>query len=504
MEEVTKMEAHPNEPIKNDRPESLPAGGRELCFGAAIVVAAMCLANFLIYGGFRLGYAIAMTAVLGISWGYLHLSGCKGNWYTRSILILCMVISAGFLRSDDGFVKFVMVLFLFVGGNVALANMAGQNRFQPGGARSLFDAPRTATRFGFGKMGQSVRGVGDAFRSGGTLTRRSGAVLAGVAIAIPMLAVVIPLLISADAAFDGLVGLLPHFEASELVITVLYGGALALFYYSRAVGLKHAPVEQPAQKERKGLNSLTINTALAAVCVVYLVYMFSQLAYFVGGFAGILPVGYSAAEYARRGFFEMTLLCAIDLGIITFAIGMVSRQERAPRSTRLLCLFIGLVTLFFVAAFAGKMGLYIGTYGLTRLRVMTMVIMAFLAVTTVMVCVWLFVPRLQYMKAVMLVGLALGAAVIWTDIDTQVAKYNVSAYLDGDLETVDFTHLRGLGNGAVPYIAQLTRCGDKAVEQEARQILDEWYVWYDGDWRGWDMVTARALEYVENRYVRYD
>lgn len=484
--------------MEEQRASSIPTGSRELCFLAASLVVGLGLANFTIFGGFYLGFAAAMTAVLGISWAYLHLSGCKGDGYTRSILILCILIAAGFCRSDDYFVKFVMLCFLSAGSNVAFSIMAGKNRHRPGSARSLFDAPRTLFRFGWGKMGGAIRGVADAFRSGSPLTQRSGAVLAGIAIAVPALAVVVPLLVSADAAFDGLVALLPDLNANEIFQTLFWGCLAALFYYARGVGLRHETVDAPAEKVRKGLSHLTVNTALGAVCAVYLVYLFSQLAYFVGGFAGILPDGYSAAQYARRGFFEMTCLCAIDLGLITFAVAQVSRRGEVHPSTRTLCLFIGLVTLFFAAASVAKMALYIDLYGLTRLRVLTMVIMVFLAVTTVLVCVWLFVPRLQYMKAVLLVGLAMGAAVVWLDIDTQVAKYNVNAYLSGELETVDFAHLRGLGDGAVPYIAELTQCADQAVASEAEAILEYWYAPTETDLRTWNIATAAAQEYLEN------
>ena len=146
------------------------------------------------------------------------------------------------------------------------------------------------------------------------------------------------------------------------------------------------------------------------VCLLYGVYLFSQIAYFSGGFLGILPDGYSVAEYARRGFFEMAVLSGINLGLITFSIGMVSRTGDVKRSTKYLCLAIGLVTLFLIGTSWTKMLLYIGTYGLTRLRVLTMAIITFLAITTVLVSLWLFLPRLEYMRFVVLSAMIIGAA----------------------------------------------------------------------------------------------
>ena len=199
---------------------------------------------------------------------------------------------------------------------------------------------------------------------------------------------------------------------------------------------------------------VTVNTVLLALCLVYLVYLFSQLAYFTGGLSGILPKEYTMAQYARQGFFEMAWLCAINLFTIAVAMAVVKKQEKAPLLTRLLCLFISLITLFFVVAASAKMGLYIGSFGLTRLRVLTEVIMVFLAIATVLVAVWLFVPKLQYMKAVILTALVMGALVLWVDVDTVVASYNVSAYETGLLKQLDAAYLATLSDGAIPYIAR--------------------------------------------------
>ena len=372
-------EYHP--PMPSPR-EGLPAGSRELIFGLFAVLVGLFTANMVLYGGFRLGFAIAGVLSICLSWGYLHRAGCKTDGYSGALLVLSLIITAGFGWSADAFVKGWLFLFLLAGVNLALCLMAGQNRRSPGSVRSLFDAARTVFGFGLGQMDRSCRGVAVAFRSGGALTQRSGAVLAGLGIAVPALAVVIPLLIASDAAFEGLIELLPDFDLYEIFSTVVAGGLLGLFFYTRAVALRHGEVNDGQTREPKKLHVLTMSTALGAVCAVYLAYLFSQLAYFVGGFSGILPEGFTRAEYARRGFFEMTCLAGVNLALMTFGVGKVRHEGRTPGTTRMLCLFIGLVTEFLAASSAAKMMMYIGTYGLTRLRVLTMVIMVFLGITT--------------------------------------------------------------------------------------------------------------------------
>lgn len=473
---------------------------REAVFGLAILIFGLCLGNSFIFGGLNLGFAASLLGGTTAAVVYLRRSGCKGSWYHWILLALCALIIPGFARSADNFVKFVLSNFLFVGINLALSGMTGKNRWDPASVLSLIDSFRCFFGLGFGKLGCAFRGIRSAVREGGEAVKKGSAVLMGAVIAVPVLVIMIPLLMRADAAFEGLLDLLPEFNFSEAFATTVFGGGAACILYTRTVALVHEIPELPGEAPRmKHLHHLTVNTALFAVCAVYVVYLLSQLAYFVGGFSGILPEGYSLSEYARRGFFEMAWLCVINLSVMVLGISLTEKQEgNTPLVTRIACLFLGLVTLFFVFAAGAKMALYIGVYGMTRLRVLTMVIMVFLGLTTAIVSIWLFVPKLPYMKVVVIAALVIGAAVLWTDVDTVVAKYNVESYLSGRLETVDVDHLSGLGSAAVPYLDRLaTEAEDPFVREYAENVLRDWWIWKPEDLRTWnynDWVAQGILE----------
>ena len=473
-------------------PVTFPTGKGELAFGVWTLFFSLVLCNSLIFAGPSLGFGLAALALLAGTAVYLHRRGHRFSRYSGGLLALCAVIAAGFLRSDDGGMKFLMILLLMAAPSLSFCAAAGQNRYSPAGVLSVLDAGRTAFGLGFGCLGEMGRGLREAFRTSGTLGKKTGAVALGLLIAVPVMAVMIPTLMFADAAFEGLMDLLPEFELEEAMITVMLGGFLGIVLYTRGVALHHNPRSAAPAKQPRGVNALTVNTVLIAVAAVYLVYLLSQLAYFSGGFSGILPEGYTLAMYARRGFFEMGWLCAMNLGLIALAVGLVRKEAKAPRLTRLLCLFIGLITVFLVAAASAKMLLYIGSYGLTRLRVLTEVFMVWLGVTTVLVCVWLFREKLPYMKVSVLLALVLCAGLFWADVDTQVARYNVRAYQTGRLETVDVEYLGTLSAGAVPYIQALTE--DPATAQSAVHTLKDYYLYDFGGLRGWNWAQARASE----------
>lgn len=476
---------------------AFPTGGKELLYALLALAFGMMLCNFVLYGGFELGFGIAMCGYIVCATGYLLASGGRLSFYSVLLLLLSLGIAAGFGRSDDNFVKLVMVCFLTVSVNLGLCLTAGQNRYRPGGAGSLLDAGRTVFNMGYGQLPKALGGLFGSLKYRGSLVRTVGSVAIGLVILLPLLGIVISLLVKADAAFENMMKGLPEIKMGEILITVIFGIAVFFVMYTRGVALAKREKATPVSAgSGRGINKITVNTALIGLCAVYVLYLVSQLAYFVSGFAGIVPDGYSMAEYARRGFFEMAWLCAINMGLIVLAVSFVRKSDsRAPLSTRLLCLFMGLVTLFMVTVASAKMWTYIGGYGLTRLRVMTQLIIVFFGLMALTVSVNLFLKKPRYMPVLLIGALLLGGSAFWVDVDTVVATYNVNAYRSGMLKTVDVEYLGTLGSGAVPQIAKLLDDADPEVAETAQRVLNRSIARWN-DFRSWNYADWCAKPYV--------
>lgn len=455
------------------KPLIFPSAKKELLFSVILLILSCLLCNSMFYSGLNLGFSIFSIAIILCTAIYLLSQGKKPSAYSITLLAGSLVLAASFSRGDNPGMKFIIFCFLLLSSNLSLCLIAGQNRRDPSSILSLLDVPRTAFVLGVGKVSPALGGLKQGFQEGGTASRNFSAIALGLVIATPLLIWVISLLMTADAAFESLLQMLPDWELSEIFTSIILGAFLAIFLYSRGTALQYAPKCSPDTHQQKPLSALTINTVLIAVGLVYLVYLFSQLAYFSGGFSGILPEDYTAAEYARRGFFEMGRLCAINLAVIALAIGLSAGKENALMLTKCLCLFLGIVTLFLVASASAKMFLYIGSFGLTRLRVLTEVVMIGLGLSTLTVCLWLFIPKIAYMKVILLLALTLTSVVAWADVDTVVARYNVNAYLSGKLDTVDVHHLGTLGSSATPYLLKLTTVADASVFPPARVYIKE-------------------------------
>lgn len=480
---------------------ALPTGGKELIYSLLALAFGLMMCNFVIFGGFHLGFSIAMCGYILCAVGYLLACGKRPGVYSTLLLLLSVGIAAGFGRSDDGFVKFVMVCFLAVSVNLGLCLMADQNRRCPGGAGSLADAGRTVFAMGYGPMPKALRGLFAYIKSRGAFAGMVGPIFAGLLILLPLLGIVISLLTKADAAFENLMKFLPEIDMGETLVTILFGMVAFLVMYTRVVALAKEDQDLPVPKKSgSGVNKLTVNTALVGLCAVYLLYLVSQLGYFVGGFAGIVPENYTRAEYARRGFFEMAWLCAINMGLILLAVSLVRKSgDTAPLSTRLMCLFLGAVTLFLVTAASAKMLTYIDGYGLTRLRVMTQLIIVFFGLMAVTVSVNLFIRKPRYMPVLLIGALLLGGTAFWVDVDTVVAAYNVHAYQTGILETVDVNYLGELSSGAIPQIAKLLNDPNPKVANTARQVLYRSNAYW-ADFRAWNYADWQARPYTMIKY----
>ncbi len=465
-------------------------GRHELTLAALTLPWGLFAANCILFGGLSLGFALAGCSLMGILTWYRLGQGGRFTGFSAGVLGLCCLTCAGFAWSDDYAVKFVSLCCGLFGWNLVQCLMAGKNRRAPGSAGVILDVLDTLFLTPMAHLAPSFRGLSRELQSDHRLRRFTG-VLWGLLLAAPVLLMVVPLLISADAAFEGVVNLLPEVDLAQWIATAIFGSIAFAYIFGQSVGLTQENTETVPGRPVKKLSVLTVNTALAVVSAVYVVYLVSQLAYFVGGFAGILPQGYTVAEYAVRGFFEMARLSAINLAVVSIALFAVKREGKAPLSTRVLCLFLGLVTEFLVLSAMAKMGLYIGSFGLTRRRVLVVAILIFLGVTTAAVSLHLFLPRLPYGKVAVVTALVLCCGLLWLDVDYQVAKYNVEHYRSGKLENMDVAYLMELGSGAMPWLEELAKDGDAT----ARMYLEQ-QVFYarPDDFRDWNYHHANAAD----------
>ena len=95
----------------------------------------------------------------------------------------------------------------------------------------------------------------------------------------------------------------------------------------------------------------------------------------------------------------MAAISAINLALTGAALQLARRQAgRLPGVLRGMLAFLSLFSLLLIATAASKLALYIASFGMTRLRVLTALFLLLLAVCFVCVLLRLFLPRFSYGK----------------------------------------------------------------------------------------------------------
>lgn len=476
----------------------------------------LCANSYIFAAHPGLGATIFTVSIFFTLAIYLYKKKKAVTFYGVYCCIAYLALAVSF--SVTGSFVFFVVNALFVLSGVIYLEFMRQRRYE--GFRSVGDLCRTMFVLTFGRMHYAVYALFHKDAPDGTLEKRKASgVLIGVAIAVPFLGMIIPLLILSDAAFENLFSNITLDTAIEILISLLFGILVFVLLLGRALCIPREEQKPSEKKSGKGMEPVILITFLSMIAAIYVVYLFSQLAYFFNGFAGILPGGYSVAEYARRGFFEMSIICAINL-LIVFLANVLCRKtdDKTPRAVRLFSLFLCVFSIFLAATVLSKIGLYIHSFGMTRLRILTSLFTILLFVVFIAVSVRLFKKNVPYMKIALVTATLLLLFATYADTDRLIAAYNIRAYQSGKLDGIDMETISELqSHTVVPYVMDLIDDPDLGVVIKAKDILSEHAdslleIKYTEtgrsferktDWRSWNLAESEAIELLEAEFDKY-
>lgn len=275
-------------------------------------------------------------------------------------------------------------------------------------------------------------------------SRRLGAAAAGAVMAALLLAVLIPVLSSADALFAAATSSLRAFVSSHLNET-LWKLVLALaalpFIFSLLYALAHPTPLKAAQSKAVSADPMAPVLVLAALDALYLIFLSVQSAGLFGGAEYLASRGLSYAQWARSGFFQMTGVTVVNLTVLLAALAVSRRGGRLWTALRVLGALLILESFLLLASAAWRMGLYIGAYGLSFKRFLTgwgMVMMALFFLCAL----WkLHRPERYFLRRAVPIALCGWLVLNCIPVDHLVAKDQVDRYLDGESTTLSVYYL---------------------------------------------------------------
>jgi len=283
----------------------------------------------------------------------------------------------------------------------------------------------------------------------GPASERRAAVLRGGAIAAGVCFILTLLLANADAVIGEVVGgSLQSSTWGHLALTAVLTLAFAagsVISHDDVVdsGASFAPTERPIEALM----------GLSAIAVVLGSWVAVQATIATGGAQRLLATAsVTRAEHAREGFFELVIVVAVVLCLVT-VFGQLLGQHKQAGALALLGT-VGILSTVLVAITFSRLALYIDAFGLTMLRLSVAWFLGWLAFLIAAVTAWAagLRPNQPWLTTLTLASAAIVVSAFgWSNPEATVASTNLSR--DNAVVELDISYLESLGPDATPTVA---------------------------------------------------
>ncbi|HEX2945326.1 MAG TPA: DUF4173 domain-containing protein [Clostridia bacterium] len=308
-------------------------------------------------------------------------------------------------------------------------------------------------------------------------------VLTGLAISVPLLVILLTLLSSADMVFGKLVDTLPNlFENINLGdIIGKTIAALVIFFlsFSYLWSLGHSDrisdnalngIVPKTPEQRRRWDPVTVITVTITVDILYVIFVVIQFAYLFGSFG--LPDGFTYAEYARSGFFELILVSLLNIALLALTLTYTKLGSPAANIAFkvLNSIMIGCTVIMLLSAHY-RMSLYEEAYGFTFMRIMTHAFMVLLLVLFVITLARVWYDRLPLLKPYIIAALIAFTAVNYINVDEMIAKNNIKRYYTTG--EIDMYYFHSLSCSVVDDLMKLAKDKNSEVSDRAVEMLGQ-------------------------------
>ncbi len=266
--------------------------------------------------------------------------------------------------------------------------------------------------------------------------KQSAAVLRGLLLALPMIAVFAALLASADLVFSAVLDAVLEYLNLEHVFEYIFRGIYILAIAHGISGLYSYAFSSSQDENLIGLKKplvppvlgfLEAVIVLASVDLLFGIFVGIQFRYLFGGVENISVEGYTYAEYARRGFGELVLVAFISFLLLAGLSSLTKKESEGRRLTfsALSAILVLSVAVMLVSAFQ-RLLLYENTFGFTRLRTYAHVFMVWLGMVLIITLILEILRRPRGMGLTLfLASLGFAASLNALNVDAFIVTRNV-------------------------------------------------------------------------------
>lgn len=302
----------------------------------------------------------------------------------------------------------------------------------------------------------------------------------GLAVSIPIAAILMNLFMSADAVFaDSMNKVIDSIGLDFTIVfwDIVFGTLFGLFLSAMLLGLKYSEVK-PTKTAKIGdsIESIIVGTFLTIINIFIITFVVFQFMYLFGGTINITASDMTYAEYARRGFFELSAASGIIFAIALFVLIMTKKKaNKLPIWIQLATVCLCLCNGVLLVSALKRMLLYVDVYGLSIKRVLTLWFMAIIGFCLLWIVIKCFVNKIYVMKWIG-ITVIIGVCILsLTNTDRIIANYNVNRYLSSPQNnSIDVNYLGQLSYSAVPEIIRLKTLSDTTkVNFNINKIMED-------------------------------
>lgn len=164
---------------------------------------------------------------------------------------------------------------------------------------------------------------------------------------------------------------------------------------------------------------------LSLVTFVYAVFTISTLVTALTSNAYNLPDNMTYTEYARSGFFQLAWLSVINFLLLLGAQFMMrNKSEKAKTAAKVIFTIQVVINLCLLGLSAYKMSLYSGAYGLTLLRTLVYIILAYELVMLLMLMFKVYNEKFKFVLVATYFSFAFWGVVSFINIEAFAVGYN--------------------------------------------------------------------------------
>ncbi len=296
-------------------------------------------------------------------------------------------------------------------------------------------------------------------------------IVKGVLMAIPVLFVFILLFSSADLIFQKYISDLISIDNELeiifrfiliLIVTIVFIGA-----YTYSFREKEGQITAPQKSKNHTVGDIEISIILGSVNALFFIFILVQLTYLFGGESNISTQGFTYAEYARRGFFELIAVAVISLFLLLTTEKYVIKKEteHALGFKILSTVLIIQVVLIMASAFT-RLSLYEEAYGFTTLRLYSHTFIILLAIIFCLLLYKIHKDKRENTFAFrVFLSLTLFLAVMnFLNPDAFIAQRNIERF--ASTGKLDIYYLSRLSDDAIPDIIKVLNIPDEDLRKK--------------------------------------